>query len=93
MEISDVKRINLSPGEVLVVWVPGGADRGAQRSLHRTLNRNLPDNLCLVVPEGVRLEAVSPKTFMSDSEQTGGTMLTGKEWKEGRCGQNHDVAA
>src|SRR2546428_6476703 len=66
IQIEDVKRLTLNPGDVLVVHIPFQAEVGTLRDMARQMEAFLPGNKVLVIAQGVELEVVGPE---SDAEQ------------------------
>lgn len=63
IKIEDLKRIDLKPGEILVVRLPGDTSRAMADAARRQFDKAIPTNIVMVYvgDEPIQFEAISPK--------------------------------
>ena len=56
IEIKDLKKVNLKPGEVLVVTVPGDTLWTQKARIKEQMKEFFPDNKIMIIDEGISLD-------------------------------------
>lgn len=59
LDIKEVERLTLKPGDVLVVKVPSRLSPEARAGLRESLRALFPEHKCAILEEGMTLEVVN----------------------------------
>jgi len=60
IDIEDIRRLNVHPGETLAVTLPEGATAETGQRVHQTLTEYLPDGVkVMVLSHGIQLAVVT----------------------------------